>query len=188
MPSYVPGAIWGTERWSNAGFAYAIRSPISVSPRRIRVCEPVHGEAVRLHRRPRDHQFDIFIDGVQVEDNLDLTGTLGHQVGALFQYEIITDDTIDIEFVNAVENPLLNGLEIALAGPQPNVLGVSPSDVDFGSVVIATGSEIETVSIAKLGETGDATIEVSDISKTVGSTEITLTGLPTLPFTLAPAQ
>ena len=187
VPSYVPGAIWGTERWSNAGFAYAIPvADLGLTAGASVYVNLYMGNQCACTDAAGDRQFDIFIDGVQVEDNLDLTGTLGHQVGALFQYEIITDDTIDIEFVNAVENPLLNGLEIALAGPQPNVLGISQTDVNFGSVVIATGSVIDTVIITNLGDTGDPTITVSDIQKTLGSTEFILTGVPSLPFPLAP--
>jgi hypothetical protein len=181
VPSYVPGAVWGTERWSSSGFAYDIPvsagTPVYVNLYMGNQCECTNTAGAR--------QFDVLIDGNLVLDNLDLTGTYGHQVGHLFQFEIISDGTIDVDFVNVVENPLLNALEISLAGPQPNVLGISQPSIDFGPVLFASGSESQVITLTNLGETGDPSIEVSGIAKT-GSAEFTLTGLPTLPLTLAP--
>jgi large repetitive protein len=173
--------VWGTERWSSSGFAYDIPvsagTPVYVNLYMGNQCECTNTAGARL--------FDVLIDGNLVLDNLDLTGTYGHQVGHLFQFEIISDGTIDVDFVNVVENPLLNALEISLAGPQPNVLGISQPSIDFGPVLFASGSESQVITLTNLGETGDPSIEVSGIAKT-GSAEFTLTGLPTLPLTLAP--
>jgi N-acetylneuraminic acid mutarotase len=58
--------------------------------------------------------FDILIEGVLVEDNLDLSGTFGHQVGAMIQYPVtVSDGELNIEFLHAsADNPLINAIEI----------------------------------------------------------------------------
>jgi hypothetical protein len=155
VPSYVPNAVWGTERWSSSGFSYdipvAAGTPVYVNLYMGNQCECTNTAGAR--------QFDVLIDGNLVLDNLDLTGTYGHQVGHLFQFEIVSDGIIDVNFVNVVENPLLNALEITIAGPQPNVLGVSQSSIDFGPVLYTSGSESQMITITNLGETGDPSID-----------------------------
>ncbi|HDZ03932.1 hypothetical protein LCGC14_0198940 [marine sediment metagenome] len=60
--------------------------------------------------------FDIQIEGLTYPalDNIDLSGTYGHEVGTLISHIIpVSDGQIDIVFLHgAIENPMINGIEI----------------------------------------------------------------------------
>ena len=60
--------------------------------------------------------FDATIEGIvyPMLDDIDLSGTYGHQVGAVLSHIVnVTDGTIDISFVHgSIENPIVNGIEI----------------------------------------------------------------------------
>ena len=60
--------------------------------------------------------FDASIEGViyPLLNDLDLSGTYGHQVGAVMSHIVnVTDGSIDIIFLHgSVENPIVNGIEI----------------------------------------------------------------------------
>jgi len=56
--------------------------------------------------------FDVALDGVTVLDDLDLSGQVGHNFGTMRSFSVISDGSVDINFVNGVNNPLINGIEI----------------------------------------------------------------------------
>uniref|UniRef100_UPI00082F6C04 PKD domain-containing protein n=1 Tax=Pseudotamlana agarivorans TaxID=481183 RepID=UPI00082F6C04 len=91
--------------------------------------------------------FDILIEGVVVEDNLDLITTFGHQVAGMLSYPVtVNDGVLNISFGHEVENPLINGIEIisgAIISNQPPVAVASASSLTGASSleVSFTGSE-----------------------------------------------
>ncbi|WP_157614270.1 malectin domain-containing carbohydrate-binding protein, partial [Pseudotamlana agarivorans] len=60
-----------------------------------------------------DRIFDVLLEGVVVEDNLDLVATYGHQVAGMLSYPVtVNDGVLNISFGHEVENPLVNAIEI----------------------------------------------------------------------------
>jgi hypothetical protein len=77
--------------------------------------------AVRLHMGdgfvwtdgPGERVFDVEVEGELAFDDLDLSGTLGHRTGGVFEWRgAVTDGTVDIDFAHGVQNPLINAVEI----------------------------------------------------------------------------
>ncbi|WP_232231212.1 putative Ig domain-containing protein [Maribacter sp. 1_2014MBL_MicDiv] len=63
--------------------------------------------------------FDVQMEGLTYPalDNIDLSGTYGHEEGVMISHIIpVTDGNIDIVFAHgAIENPIINGIEILVA-------------------------------------------------------------------------
>ncbi|WP_082591062.1 PKD domain-containing protein [Sediminicola sp. YIK13] len=66
--------------------------------------------------QPGERIFDVSIEGIIFPklNNLDLSGTYGHQVGTVIAHIVnVTDGSIDIEFLHdVVQNPIIRGIEI----------------------------------------------------------------------------
>lgn len=84
---------------------------------------------------PGQRVFDVNIEGGALEiDDIDLSASFGHQVGAMLSFPTtISDDTLNIEFFHNVENPLVNAIEILgqPAGPQTIEITSIPAQVGF---------------------------------------------------------
>ena len=96
--------------------------------------------------------FDIMLEGVLVKDNLDLITEFGHQVAGMLQFPVtVTDNSIDIQFMHEVENPLVNAIEIVTMGTVGDVpINVDPiadqtntegDNLGGGIMVIASGGD-----------------------------------------------
>ena len=106
-----PAQLWTTERNDPAGGNEMIWSfPVAAGT-------PVQ---VRLYLANRNAStdnlgnriFSVDLDGVNVLDRIDLSGTVGHNFGTVRSFDITSDGSVDIRFVNIVNNPLINGIEI----------------------------------------------------------------------------
>ncbi len=63
--------------------------------------------------QPNERVFNINVEDVLVSENLDLSENYGHEVGAMIQINTsVTDGNLDIELIQNIENPLINGIEI----------------------------------------------------------------------------
>lgn len=106
-----PAQLWTTERNDPAGgnemlWAFPVPAGTAVQ--------------VRLYLANRNNAtddlgervFDVQLDGATVLDDLDLSGTVGHNFGTTRSFDVVSDGTVDIRFVNGVNNPLVNGIEI----------------------------------------------------------------------------
>ncbi|OEY73574.1 hypothetical protein APR40_08100 [Salegentibacter salarius] len=82
--------------------------------------------------------FDISIEGVVNPslDDIDLSGKFGHQVGGVIIKEVeVTDGVLEISFIHgAIENPLVNGIEI---------LGVAPDVQSTQSKIVAIEEKVD---------------------------------------------
>ncbi len=59
--------------------------------------------------------FDVSVEDQLLLDDLDLSGTLGHRVGGMFEWQgAVQDGTVNIDFEHVIENPLINAVEIIL--------------------------------------------------------------------------
>ena len=122
--------------------------------------------------------FDVKVENKLFLDNLDLSATLGHRVGGMFEWRgTVGDGTIDIDFVHGVQNPLINGVEIVrldgAGAPPPPPQNLAPaaataaaplalvdaaSDVflfDLAPSVIIDADATEGVSLSAVADAGD---------------------------------
>jgi hypothetical protein len=78
--------------------------------------------------------FDVVLEGTTVLDNFDLSGSVGHDIGTMRSFIVPSDGNIDLDFGKVEENPLINGVEIVVAG--------APADDDLVYRINAGGSSI----------------------------------------------
>ncbi|WP_394749386.1 malectin domain-containing carbohydrate-binding protein [Spongiimicrobium salis] len=93
--------------------------------------------------QPGDRIFDVTIEGITYPllDEIDLSGTYGHQTGTVITHILnVTDGSIDISFVHSlIENPLLNGIEILEADDAITPIYVGP----FADQTNAVGEQLD---------------------------------------------
>ncbi len=110
-----PAALFATERWDPAD-----------DPEMNWVFAVPNGEAVtvRLYLSNRcgctsgvgDRVFDVDVEGTTVLEDWDLVARYGDQVGAMEDFDVVSDGTINIDFGHVAENSLVNGIEIIRQG------------------------------------------------------------------------
>ncbi|PWU46308.1 hypothetical protein DLE60_18690 [Micromonospora globispora] len=118
VPAGTPTALYSDERWDPSGdpemrwqFPVPAGTEIQV---RLYLANRYDGTSA-----PGSRVFDVALDGVTVLDDLDLSGTVGHDVGTMRAFTIVSDGSVDIDFGHVVENPLIDGIEIVKTGPPP---------------------------------------------------------------------
>ncbi|MDW3212833.1 MAG: PKD domain-containing protein [Ilumatobacteraceae bacterium] len=108
-----PAHLWTTERWDPSGgtemqwnFPVDPGADLTVRIFLANRCTCTNGGNERI--------FDVQIDGVTRVDDLDLSKTVGHDVGTVRSFDITADaDGVDIDFIHGAEdNPLVSGIEI----------------------------------------------------------------------------
>ncbi|MGD1945197.1 MAG: PKD domain-containing protein [Croceivirga sp.] len=86
-----------------------------------------------------DRIFDIAIEGVTVENNLDLISKFGHQIAGMLSYPVtVTDGTLNVQFNREVENPVVSGIEIFRvdnSNPTLSISGISNQTNQIGENV-----------------------------------------------------
>ena len=136
VPAGTPTALYSDERWDPSGdpemkwqFPVPAGTQIQV---RLYLANRYDGTSA-----PGSRVFDVALDGVTVLDDLDLSATVGHNVGTMRAFTIVSDGSVDIDLGHVVENPLIDGIEIVKAGPPPAGTGdeVQVRSYDGGSAV-----------------------------------------------------
>jgi hypothetical protein len=104
-----------------------------------------------------DRVFDVLVEGKTAFNDVDPVARFGQKAGGMLEWRgAITDGTIDIDFRHDVQNPLINGVEIAYLGddavpPEPPETGVvyrwnagtaTVAAIDGGKAWTADGSAI----------------------------------------------
>lgn len=118
VPVTVPGAIFDTERWDQAGgsqMEWAFDVPES-GMYEVRL---YLGNGFSGTDDPGERVFSVAIeDSVPTNlDNVDLSSQFGNEVGGVITNMVtVTDGTLNLEFIHNVENPLVNGIEIVQLG------------------------------------------------------------------------
>ncbi|WP_425053624.1 Ig-like domain-containing protein [Psychromarinibacter sp. S121] len=150
-----PEAVYGIERWDAAGdpageMAYAFDVPVGTQVEiRLLLAENYQeifdedgsGDATG------DRVFSVSVDGTvpaafQDIDQYALAGTFNK--AAIVTHTVVSDGTINLEFVHGVENPAIKGIEIVAVGGTPISL------VSIGDPVSAT--------VEEAGDTGFTTL------------------------------
>ena len=163
VPSGTPTQIWETERWDPSG-GEEMQYEFSVPDGQQVKVQLFFYDGYSGTSSVGDRVFDVSIEGQTVLDNFDIIETYGDDTGAMEEFTVTSDGTIDVDFGHVTENPQVNAIRIVSAEPQPDTLGGQGS-VDFGSVLV-DNSETKTVTVTNLGGSGDPSIDISGISIT----------------------
>ena len=163
IPATVPNEIFDTERWempngAEMAWAFDVRDPGLYEVRLYA------GNGFDDSSEPEARLFDVAVEGDVPASfsEIDLSAQFGHQVGGLLTSTVeVTDGTLNLEFLHgAVENPMINGIEIVRLDTIPS----SPTVTIVGG---QTASEDRAVQISLLtsdlvpsGETVEATVEI----------------------------
>lgn len=115
VPDYVPTALFDVERWDSPQ-APEMQWAIGNLENGDYLVRLYLGEgwfgAVEAGKR----LFDIKIEDVLVEDDLDMSATYGYKVGFMKEYPVtLVDGEINILFEHIVQNPTIRGIEILRA-------------------------------------------------------------------------
>ncbi|GHJ48338.1 hypothetical protein Cs7R123_56800 [Catellatospora sp. TT07R-123] len=134
VPATTPVAIFSSERWDSGGdpemgWHFPVTSGTEVEVR-LYLANRYDGTASTGSR-----VFNVALEGTTVLANLDLSGSVGHNVATMRSFTVTSDGSIDIDFGHVVENPLINGIEIVKTGPPPSG---NPDDVQVRSYDGAT--------------------------------------------------
>ncbi|MFC7243151.1 malectin domain-containing carbohydrate-binding protein [Catellatospora aurea] len=118
VPAGTPTALYSSERWDpGSAPEMSWQFPVTVGTEvevRLYLANRYGGTASAGSR-----VFNVTLDGATVLANLDLSGSVGHDVGTMRSFTVVSDGTVDIGFGHVVENPLINGIEIVKTGPPP---------------------------------------------------------------------
>ena len=118
VPASTPSEVFDTERWDpgdqpDLTWALPVAAGTTVD---VRV---YLANRCSCTAQPGNRAFDVRIDGTAVLDDYDIVADVGHDVGTMKSFRVTSDGTVDIAFGHAVENPLVNGIEIVEAGTAP---------------------------------------------------------------------
>ncbi|WP_089153833.1 malectin domain-containing carbohydrate-binding protein [Micromonospora sp. NBS 11-29] len=118
VPAGTPSAIYDSERYDPGGapeMTWQFPVPAGTEVRvRLYLANRYDGTAATGSR-----VFDVALEDAVVLDDLDLSASVGHNVGTMREFTVVSDGSVDLEFRHVVENPLVNGVEIVKTGPPP---------------------------------------------------------------------
>ncbi|MEM8828032.1 MAG: malectin domain-containing carbohydrate-binding protein [Cyanobacteria bacterium P01_G01_bin.19] len=164
IPNSVPDAIFDTERWDQPGgseMQWAFDVP-EEGPYEVRL---YLGNGFDGTNDPGERIFDVAIEGSVPNnlDDIDLIEQFGHQTGGVISNIVtVTDGTIDLEFIHgAIENPLVNGIEIVQLGGNGNQNLPTVSIVCNPYVVSEDEDQIQISLLTDLTVPNDETVNVT---------------------------
>ncbi len=118
VPASTPRAIFDTERWDPGH---------SLSSQNLTWSFPVPAGTqvdVRLYfanrcsctSAPGSRTFNVTVNGASFLSNFDIVASAGDQTGTMRDVVVTSTGTVTVSFSHAVENPLVNGIELVNAG------------------------------------------------------------------------
>ena len=86
---------------------------------------------------PGARKFDVWIDGNLVLDDYDIVADVGHQVGTMKTFEVVSDGVVDVDFGNVKNRPIVNAIEVLGSPDRPTLIpgGVGLPEGDSGTTV-----------------------------------------------------
>ena len=143
VPAIVPDAIFDTERWDSSGGS-EMQWAFDVPEDGLYEVQLYLGNGSDGTSDPDERIFDVAIEGSVPEnlDDIDLVEQFGHETGGvIYNTVMVTDGTLDLEFIHsAVENPLVNGIEIVRLSGEENSTSPTVSSVGTPNAQIETDS------------------------------------------------
>ena len=123
VPGTTPGGIFAQEYWGDsAGAGMGLEFGDGTLEAGLYAVRLFMGNGFSGTNDPGERLFDVRVEGQLFLDDLDLSATLGHRVGGMFEWQgAIVDGTVDIDFEHVLQSPLINGVEILRinSGPVP---------------------------------------------------------------------
>jgi lysophospholipase L1-like esterase len=98
--------------------------------------------------------FDVSIEGATVLDDYDVYADAGADRAVMKSFVVSSDSDLEIDFKHAMQNPIVNGIEIRSSVEQTSTLEAAPSAVVFPKTQVGSTS-VQTVSLTNLGGAGD---------------------------------
>ncbi len=157
-----PTTIFQTERWDPSA-APEMQWAFDISTAGLYEVRLFMGNGFSGTSNPGERIFDVALEGdvLTTLDDVDLSDQFGHLVGGMISNTVeVTDGTLNIEFLNFTNNPLINGIEILqLDGdttpqiPTVSIISGSPTvGEESGQVQVSLTTDItvpsnETVSV-----------------------------------------
>ncbi|MGB5713586.1 MAG: malectin domain-containing carbohydrate-binding protein [Waterburya sp.] len=164
VPDNVPDTIYDTERWDQSGGS-EMQWAFDVPEDGLYEVRLYMGNGFDGTNDPGERVFDVAIEG-SVPDNLDdidLSEQFGHETGGVIANTVtVTDGTIDLEFLHgAVENPLVNGIEIVQLGDDGNSTSPTVSFVGNPYTVGENQGQVEISLLTDVTVPSDETVNVT---------------------------
>lgn len=165
VPAYVPTALYETERYDRDIDEINMRWSFPVDNGEDYVVRLYFANGYEGSKFADQREFGIKIEEVVVRQELDLSEEFGHQVAIMLEYNVnMQDDSLNIELIRGIQNPVVNAIEIIRGAQAPKKeLTVSANTVSFGSQQVGTTSLAKVVSLTNSGNT---TMTVSSITVT----------------------
>ncbi|WP_298989838.1 PKD domain-containing protein [uncultured Pseudokineococcus sp.] len=143
VPAGTPRALFDTYRWDGAG-GDEMRWRFPVTAGRTVEVRLLLANLCSCTSRAGQRKFDVAVDGQLWLDDLDLSASPGHTVGTVLRRTVVSDGSVDVDFLHVLENPMVNAIEIV----DPAASGTSAVSL-VRRPVDATGTPVgpsETVS------------------------------------------
>ncbi|WP_375324239.1 PKD domain-containing protein [Flagellimonas sp. GZD32] len=153
-----PLAIYATERYDSAAGAPELTYSFPVVQSGNYEVRLYMGNSFSGTSNPDERIFDVELEGLVLPllNNIDLSGTYGHEVGTVITHTIkVTDGTLDISFIHGpVNNPLINAIEILDAIDNETPIYVDPIADQLGN----TGQQLNgSLVVSAYGGDGNLT-------------------------------
>ncbi len=157
VPAATPQSIFSVERADPASapemsWSFPVRSGTKVQVRLY------FASGCSCTNDPGERTFDVSIDGTDRLDDYDIVADVGHSVGTMKSFSVVSDGSVDISFRHVVENPLVNGIEIVRAkaarDPAPYSTGVRTHRFDGSGVTRSWRGSITSSSTNWAGARG----------------------------------
>ena len=112
---------------------------------------------------PGTRVFNVTLEGAPFVADIDLAAEVGHRIGTMRSATVISDGTINIDFMHGVENPLVNAIEV-LAAPVacPGDLD-GDRDVDLTDLALLL-SDFDCVGACGGDVDGDGDTDLTDLA------------------------
>ena len=171
VPGTTPAGIFAQEYWgSSAASPMGLEFGNGALETGLYAVRLYMGNAWSGANDPGERVFDVEVENGLFLDNMDLSGTFGHRVGGMREWQgIVSDGTIDIDFLREVDAPLINGVEIIrLDGtpPPPPAPAVSVLDATVGEEAGSVAVTFKTDIAVPAGETVTVAFEIAAGSAT----------------------
>jgi len=164
VPAIVPDAIYDTERWDNFDGSQ-MQWAFDVPENGLYEVRLYMGNGFNETSEPGERVFDVAIEGsVPADlDDIDLSEQFGHETGGVINSTVtVMDGTIDLEFMHgAVENPLVNGIEIVQLGGNGNSTSPTVSFVGNPYIVDENEGQVQISLLSDATVPSDETVDVT---------------------------
>ena len=165
VPADTPVEVFGTERWDAPAapdLTYALPVPAGSQVEVRLYLAETNAPAQVVGGRV----FDVEVDGTTRFRDVDVFARAGANRALVLSTPVVSDGTVDVQFVPGVGNPAVKGVEVVTADETvPPWPAASPTAVDFPDAVVRQ-PQTQDVTVTNLGTSGSLTLSSTSISGT----------------------